>query len=60
MNSYITAQIANMKSMVKTFEQSCQLAASKDDGKIDKNELKTLKRIERASKRFIAELDKLK
>ena len=60
MNEYITAQIKNMQTMVKTFEQSCHLAASKNDGKIDKNELKTLKKIEAASKRFISDLDKLK
>ena len=60
MNDYITAQIKNMQTMVKTFEQACHFAATKNDGKIDKNELKTLKKIEAASKRFISDLDKLK
>lgn len=38
MNSYIEAQIFNMKSMVKVFNQSCKIAATKDDGKISKEE----------------------
>lgn len=60
MNTYIAAQIANMQTMVKTFEQSCVLAATKNDGQIDREELKTLKKIEAASKRFITDLEKLK
>lgn len=60
MNDYITAQITNMQTMVKTFEHSCKMAATKNDGKIDKDEAKTLKKIEAVSKRFISDLEKLK
>lgn len=60
MNEYITAQIAHMQTIVNTFEQSCRMAATKNDGKIDKNEAKKLKKIEAASKRFISDLEKLK
>ena len=60
MNDYITAQITNMQTMVKTFEHSCKMAAMKNDGQIDKAEAKTLKKIEAASKRFITDLEKLK
>lgn len=60
MNEYITAQITNMQTMIKTFEESCRFAATKNDGKIDKSEAKTLKKIEAASKRFISDLEKLK
>lgn len=60
MNDYITAQITNMQTMVKTFEHSCKMAAMKNDGQIDKNEAKTLKKIKAASKRFISDLEKLK
>ena len=60
MNDYITAQITNMQTMVKTFEHSCKMAAMKNDGQIDKAEAKALKKIEAASKRFISDLEKLK
>ena len=45
MNHYIYAQILNMQAMAKTFGQSCELAAMKDDGQISKDEVKQLKRI---------------
>ena len=32
MNHYIHAQILNMQAMAKTFFQSCEMAAMKDDG----------------------------
>ena len=35
MNYYIEIQIRNMLSMTKTFEQACELAATKNDGKIE-------------------------
>ena len=59
MNFYIDAQITNMKAMVKTFEQSCRMAATKDDGKISPEEEKVLKKISAASQKFIKELDKI-
>ena len=52
MNSYIEAQIFNMKSMVKVFNQSCKMAATKDDGKISKEEMKQLNKIQAAAERF--------
>lgn len=60
MNSYIEAQIMNMKIMTKTFEQSCRMAAMKNDGQIDKAEEKTLKKISAATQKFIKELESLK
>ncbi|MCI7000427.1 MAG: hypothetical protein MR888_08055 [Clostridiales bacterium] len=60
MNSYIEAQIFNMKSMVKVFTQSCELAARKDDGQISKDEEKQLKQIKAAAEKFCKELDKIK
>lgn len=44
MNYYIEAQIKNMISMTKSFEQACTLAATKNDGKIDAAETRTLKK----------------
>ena len=60
MNSYIDAQIMNMKIMAKTFEQSCRMAAMKNDGQIDKAEEKTLKKISVATQKFIKELESIK
>lgn len=60
MNTYIKMQILNMTSMVKSFEQSCIMAAQKDDGEIDKAERDTIKRIEKATAYFLKELDKIK
>lgn len=60
MNSYIDAQIMNMKIIAKTFEQSCRMAAMKNDGQIDKSEEKTLKKISAATQKFIKELESIK
>lgn len=54
------AQILNMQAMAKTFGQSCELAAMKDDGQISKDEVKQLKRIKAAVEAFCKELDKVK
>ena len=60
MNHYIYAQILKMQAMAKTFGQSCELAAMKDDGQISKDEVKQLKRIKAAVEAFCKELDKVK
>lgn len=59
MNDYIKAQIVNMTTIVKTFELSCQMAALKNDGKIDKAEERQLKKISAASAKFIRELERI-
>ncbi len=51
MNSYIKAQILNITTMTKTFEQACEMAAMKDDGKISREEEKQLKKIKAASQK---------
>ena len=60
MNYYIEAQIFNIKSMVKVFKQSCEMAARKDNGQISKDEEKQLKQIKTAAEKFCKELDKIK
>lgn len=60
MNSYMTQQVSNIIAMVKVFEQSCKMAAMKDDGQIDKAEEKNLKKISAATQHFIKELEKIK
>lgn len=59
MNSYIRAQILNITTMTKTFEQACEMAAIKDDGKISREEEKQLKKIKAASQRFRKELESI-
>lgn len=59
MNIYLQTQILNMKMAVQNFEQTCIVTAQKDDGKIDPEEKKIIKRIQSASEKFIKELDKL-
>ena len=49
MNQFISAQCKNMKIMVQTFSHSCKMAALKDDGQIDRDEEKTLKKINKAA-----------
>lgn len=60
MNYYIDAQITNMILMTKTFNESCRMAATQNDGKIDKDEEKTLKKIRVATEKFIKELESIK
>lgn len=60
MNSYIQAQIINMITMTKSFEQGCRLAAMQDDGKISSDEVKIMKKITTASEKFRKELESIK
>lgn len=60
MNTYIEAQITNMTTMVKTFKQTCYMAALKNDGMIDKAEQKQLDKINKAADEFIKRLSQIK
>lgn len=59
MNYFIKAQITNMISFAKTFENSCKMAATADDGYMDKAETKALQKISAATAKYIAELKKI-
>ena len=59
MNRYILMQCQNMITTVEIFEQACDLAARKDDGRISPEEEKTIKRIRTAAKAFKQELKKI-
>lgn len=59
MNPYIASQILNAQAMARNFEQACQQAAKQDDGKVSKEEEKTLKKMHAITQRFINDLDKL-
>lgn len=60
MNEYIRSQIINMNAILQTFEQSCKMAATKNDGQIDKDEAKQLKKISAACQKFKNDLNKIK
>ena len=60
MNTYLESQIMSMKAVVKTFEAGCQMAAIKNDGRIDPYEEKQLKKISTACAKFSKELDSIK
>ena len=60
MNTYMDAQITNMITIVKTFEASCTMAATENDGHINSAEAKLLKKINKAAERFIQELEKIR
>ena len=60
MNTHIDAQIVNMLAIVKTFEQSCNLAAMQNDGRVDKSEEKMLKKLNAATQRFMRDLEKIR
>lgn len=59
MNYQIDSQVKNMIMMAQAFKQGCALAAQKDDGKIDGEEKKQLKIIDKAVDNFIRELKKV-
>ena len=51
-NSFIKSQCDTMVISLRAFEQGCQLSAHKDDGKISKEEEKTLRKIQVTTERF--------
>ena len=60
MNFFIDAQITNMIAMTKSFEQSCELAAVKNDGITSKEEEKQIKKIKAATQKFRKELEAIR
>ncbi|MBQ8129235.1 MAG: hypothetical protein IJ175_03180 [Clostridia bacterium] len=59
MNTYIKAQISNIITMCNVFKKSCELAAKKDDGIVNREEQKQLKEINKAVEEFIKKLEKI-
>lgn len=56
MNAYLNQQILNAIMFNQNFILNCKAAALKDDGVINKDEAKKLKKIEAAAKKYISEL----
>lgn len=59
MNLFIENQCRNMIQSIQVFKQSCEFAAKRDDGKVSKDEEKTLKQITKASDEFTKEIEKI-
>ena len=59
MNIYMKEQILNMINITQSYENACKLAALQKDVIINKEEAKTLQKIEKATDRYIKELRKI-
>lgn len=59
MNDYLKAQITNMKTMAETFKHSCYMTALKNDGTVDRDEEKYIKKINAVTDRYIQDLEKI-
>lgn len=59
MNAHINLEITNEIAVTKNFVTACKLAATKDDGKVNKEEQKVLDKISKASIKYIKELERL-
>ena len=59
MNSYIKMQLNTMIQYLDSFEQACQIAATRDDGQIDRKEEKQLRRIRKSVVRFKRDLERI-
>ena len=56
MNSYVKLEITNQKLNCKNFLQAVYRASLKDDGVIDKKERKVMKRLEKATMKYVKAL----
>ena len=59
MNTHIYAQIMSMIAYTQTFEESCRVAATKDDGIISLDEEIVLDKIRKATEKYRKELIKI-
>lgn len=60
MNIYIKTEITQMQLLLKNFISACERGAKKDDGKIDKDEQKTIDKIKKATQKYYEALEKIK
>ena len=59
MNVYMDNSIEAAIGYLKAFEQTMKLASMKDDGQVSKDEAKLLKRLNKATDKYIDELESL-
>jgi len=58
MNAYMDIQAKNMIQIIENFKIGLEIAARKDDGKIERAEQKRIDRINKAANNLINELKK--
>lgn len=59
MNDHMKLQIKTMLVSIETFRNGMKIGAMKDDGIIDRNEAKIIRKAEKASERYAARLKML-
>lgn len=59
-NTHIVTQINQMLLSIRVFEDSLEIAAKRDDGKISKEEEKTIRKIKKVSAKYKIQLEKIK
>lgn len=59
MNTFMKGQILSMINTARMFEDSCELAARRDDGRISREEQKTLDQISSLTEKYRKELQKI-
>lgn len=59
MNDYMSSYINGAITYLKTFQQSLRMSALKNDGRIDRDEQKVLDKANKATDKYIRELERL-
>lgn len=59
MNTHIKLEITNAILVSQNFKTACRVDATKDDGKISKDEARILKKLEKCTDKYIKELNKI-
>ena len=58
-NVFLQTEIKNMELFAENFLQRCQAATIKDDGRIDPEEAKAMRKIHSATEKFLKQLSKI-
>ena len=58
-NQFMRIHVRNMKTSLQSFKMGLQLAAEQDDGAVDREEKRDMKRLEKATDKFMEELEKV-
>ncbi len=59
-NPYLTSQVNSLEATLKIFISGCELSVTKDDGKMDREEARALRRLRAATDRYLKVLEKYK
>lgn len=60
MNRFMQSQVNNVLLSMKTLNQSIEMAAKQDDGKISKEEQKNIRKIRKAIAKFEQAMEKIR